>query len=289
MPSLSHETGVANSHSVLHCRGRVLGLERPVVMGVLNVTPDSFSDGGRFVRLDAAVERGVQMAEQGAAIIDVGGESTRPGAQPVDLPEELRRVIPVIARLRDHTSAILSVDTSKPEVMHAAAAAGASVINDVRALREPDALEAAAISGCAVCLMHMLGEPGSMQESPSYHDVVAEVRYFLEERVEACLNAGIAAERIALDPGFGFGKTLEHNLQLLRRLGELSVDGLPVLAGLSRKSMVGALTGRPAEERVHGSVALAVVAALNGARILRVHDVAATVDALNAVAAVQNS
>ncbi|MGH8181810.1 MAG: dihydropteroate synthase, partial [Steroidobacteraceae bacterium] len=228
-------------------------------------------------------------AEEGAAIIDVGGESTRPGSRPVDLHEELRRVIPVIARLRDHTPAILSVDTSKPEVMHAAAAAGAGMINDVRALREPGALEAAVITGCGVCLMHMLGEPHTMQDAPTYQDVVAEVRLFLEQRLETCLAAGLPAERIVLDPGFGFGKTLEHNLELLRHLGELSVAGLPVLAGLSRKSTVGAIIGRPADDRVHGSVALAVVAALNGARILRVHDVAATVDALKVVAAFQNS
>jgi dihydropteroate synthase len=267
----------------------VLGLERPVVMGVLNVTPDSFSDGGRFVRLDDAVERGVQMAEEGASIIDVGGESTRPGARPVGLDEELHRVVPVIARLRSRTRAILSVDTSKPEVMHAVAAAGAAMINDVRALREPGALEAAVTSGCAVCLMHMLGEPGTMQDAPSYPDVVGEVRQFLDERVEACLAAGLPAERIVVDPGFGFGKTLAHNVELLRHLGEISVRGLPVLAGLSRKSMVGALTGRPADERVHGSVALAVIAALNGARILRVHDVAATVDALAIVSAIRGS
>ncbi|HET9108176.1 MAG TPA: dihydropteroate synthase [Steroidobacteraceae bacterium] len=278
---------MAHPHSVLHCRGRVLGLEQPVVMGVLNVTPDSFSDGGRFVRLDDAVQRGLQMAQEGAAIIDVGGESTRPGAQQVALDEELRRVVPVIARLRARTQAVLSVDTSKPEVMHAAAAAGAAMINDVRALREPGALEAAAASGCAVCLMHMLGEPGTMQDSPSYQNVVVEVRQFLEQRVEACLEAGIGAERIVLDPGFGFGKTLQHNLELLRHLHELSVRDLPVLAGLSRKSMVGALTGRPPEERIHGSVALAVMAALNGARILRVHDVRATADALKIVGAVQ--
>jgi dihydropteroate synthase len=265
----------------------VLGLEQPVVMGVLNVTPDSFSDGGKFVRLDAAVERGLRMAEEGAAIVDVGGESTRPGAQPVSLDEELRRVIPVIARLHDRTSAVLSVDTSKPEVMDAAATAGAAMINDVRALREPGALEAAETSGCAVCLMHMLREPRTMQDAPAYRDVVAEVRHFLEERVGACFRAGIPAERIVLDPGFGFGKTLAHNLELLRHLGELSVSGLPILAGLSRKSMIGAITGRAADQRVQGSVALAVVAALNGARILRVHDVAATVDALKVVAAVQ--
>ncbi len=258
-------------------------------MGVLNVTPDSFSDGGRFVRLDDAVRRGVQMAEEGAAIIGVGGESTRPGAQAVGLDEELRRVIPVIARLRSSTRAILSVDTSKPEVMHAAAAAGAGMINDVRALRAPGALEAAVLSGCGVCLMHMLGEPSTMQDAPSYHDVVTEVRNFLADRVATCVAAGLPPERIVLDPGFGFGKTLAHNLELLRHLGELSVNGLPILAGLSRKSMVGALTGRPAGERIHGSVALAVIAAMNNARILRVHDVAATMDALNVVAAVQNS
>lgn len=266
----------------------MLGLEQPIVMGVLNVTPDSFSDGGKFVRLDDAVARGVQMAEEGAAIIDVGGESTRPGAEPVALDEELRRVIPVIARLRARTQAVLSVDTSKPEVMHAAAAAGAAMINDVRALRAPGALDAAVITGCAVCLMHMQGEPRTMQDAPTYRDVVAEVRQFLEERVAACLAEGLAAERIVLDPGFGFGKTWQHNLELLRRLRELSVSGLPLMAGLSRKSMVGALTGRPAGERVHGSIALAVVAALNGARILRAHDVAATVDALKVAAAVMN-
>jgi dihydropteroate synthase len=274
---------------VLHCRERVLGLERPLVMGVLNVTPDSFSDGGRFVRLEAATARGLQMVAEGAAIIDVGGESTRPGAEPVGIDEELRRVIPVIACLRSRTQALLSVDTSKPEVMQAAVAAGAGMINDVRALREPGALEAAVASGCAVCLMHMLGEPRTMQDAPRYGDVVGEVRRFLEERVEACVAAGLPLERLALDPGFGFGKTLAHNLELLRRLGELAVRGRPILAGLSRKAMVGALTGRPAEERVHGSVALAVVAALNGARILRVHDVAATVDAVTVVAAVKGS
>jgi len=289
MPSLWGEVDrVTASHSVLHCRGRVLGLERPVVMGVLNVTPDSFSDGGQFVKLDAAVARGIEMAEEGAAIIDVGGESTRPGSRPVDLQEELRRVIPVIARLRDRTAAILSVDTSKPEVMHAAAAAGAGMINDVRALREPGALEAAVATGCGVCLAHMLGEPHTMQDAPQYRDVVAEVRQFLGQRLEACLGAGLPAERVVLDPGFGFGKTLEHNLELLRHLGELSGAGLPILAGFSRKSMVGSITGRPADDRVHGSVALAVLAAVSGARILRAHDVAPTVDALKVVAAFQN-
>jgi dihydropteroate synthase len=266
----------------------VLELEQPVVMGVLNVTPDSFSDGGRFVEVEHAVTRALQMADEGAAIIDVGGESTRPGAEPVGVEEELRRVVPVIARLRPRTRAILSIDTSKAHVMQAAAAAGADMINDVRALREPGALEAAVLSGCAVCLMHMQGDPRTMQQAPSYADVVGEVRAFLGMRVEACLAAGLPLERLVLDPGFGFGKTVEHNLELLRRLGELSVQGLPLLAGLSRKSLVGTLTGRSAGERVPGSVALAILAALHGARILRVHDVAATVDALHVLAAVES-
>ncbi len=254
-------------------------------MGVLNVTPDSFSDGGRFFSPAAAVEQGVRMAAEGAAFIDVGGESTRPGAASVDAAEEARRVLPVIERLRTLTSAVICVDTSKPEVMRAAAAAGAGLINDVRALQASDALEAAAGSGCAVCLMHMQGEPRTMQRSPHYGDVVGEIRAFLAGRVRACRDAGMSAERIAVDPGFGFGKTVEHNLQLLRRLPEIVADGPPVLAGLSRKSMLGTLTGRASGERLAGSVALAVIAALAGARIIRVHDVAATVDALKVVAA----
>jgi dihydropteroate synthase len=271
----------------LRCGDKILDLTRPVVMGVLNVTPDSFSDGGRFVSVTAAVEQGVRMAAEGAALIDVGGESTRPGAEPVGTAEELRRVIPVIERLRAATAVIISVDTSKAEVMRAASAAGAGLINDVRALREPGAQDAAVASGCAVCLVHMQGEPRTMQVAPGYADVVAEVRAFLAARVAASLAAGLAVERLAVDPGFGFGKTLEHNLTLLRRLGELAADGLPVLVGLSRKSMLGTLTGRTAGERVYGSVALAVIAALAGARIVRAHDVAATVEALKVAAAVQ--
>ena len=273
---------------VLRCADQTLDLTRPVVMGVLNVTPDSFSDGGRFVSVAAAAEQGVRMAAEGAALIDVGGESTRPGAEPVSADEELRRVIPVIERLRAATAAIICVDTSKAEVMRAASAAGAGLINDVRALREPGALAAAAVSGCAVCLMHMQGEPRTMQLAPGYADVLAEVRGFLAARVASCVAAGLAAERLAVDPGFGFGKTLEHNLTLLRRLRELAADGLPVLVGLSRKSMLGTLTGRAAAERVYGSVALAVIAVLAGARIVRAHDVAATVDALKVAAAVGN-
>jgi dihydropteroate synthase len=257
-------------------------------MGVLNVTPDSFSDGGRFASPDAAVAQGLRMAAEGAAMIDVGGESTRPGAQPVNAAEELRRVLPVIERLRRATTAVVSVDTSRPEVMRAAAAAGAGFINDVRALSEPGALEAAAASGCGLCLMHMQGDPRTMQVAPHYSDVVAEVRAFLGARVTACRAAGIDPARLTVDPGFGFGKNLEHNLTLLRHLGELAADGPPVLVGLSRKSTVGKLTGRESGERVYGSLALAVIAALKGARIIRAHDVAATVDALKVAMAVED-
>jgi dihydropteroate synthase len=271
--------------AILRCGPKTLDLSRPVVMGVLNVTPDSFSDGGRFLPVEAAVAHGVRLAEEGAAIIDIGGESTRPGAALVSVDEELRRVVPVVERLRAATQAVISVDTSKPEVIREAVAAGAGLINDVRALAEPGALEAAAASGCAVCLMHMQGDPRTMQRAPSYVDVVKEVKAFLDEHVQRCRAAGVSSDRIVVDPGFGFGKTLEHNLELLRRLRELH-DELPVLVGLSRKSMVGTLTGRGAGERVHGSIALAVIAALNGARIVRAHDVAATVDALKMVAAV---
>ncbi|MDE2338845.1 MAG: dihydropteroate synthase [Gammaproteobacteria bacterium] len=255
-------------------------------MGVVNLTPDSFSDGGRYLEPAQALERALTLDAEGAAILDLGGESTRPGAAPVTEQEEIRRVLPVLERLRPRTRAILSIDTSKPEVMRAAAAAGVDLINDVYALRAPGALEAAAASGCAVCLMHMQGEPRTMQHAPHYDDVVGEVRAFLAERVSACRAAGIADARIVLDPGFGFGKTLEHNLTLLRRLEALRIEGLPLLAGLSRKSMIGALTGKPSEARVHGSVAAALIAAQNGARILRVHDVAATVDALKVLTAV---
>jgi dihydropteroate synthase len=256
-------------------------------MGVINVTPDSFSDGGSFRDPDAAVEHGRRMAEEGAAIIDVGGESTRPGAPEVAPEEELQRVIPVIERLRGAVDAVISVDTSKPEVMRAVVAAGAGLINDVRALRAPEALAAAAASGCAICLMHMQGAPATMQRAPCYDDVVSEVRAFLTARVRACRDAGIGAERLLVDPGFGFGKSGAHNLTLLRRLGELAADGPPVLVGLSRKSLLGTLTGRQPADRLAGSVALAVIAALNGARVIRAHDVAPTLDALKVVAAIQ--
>jgi dihydropteroate synthase len=270
----------------LTCAGRSISLARPLVMGVLNVTPDSFSDAGAYRHAEAAIEHGLAMVRQGAAFIDVGGESTRPGAAPVSADEELKRVLPVVQALSS-SAAIISIDTSKPEVMAAAAAAGAGLINDVRALRAPGALAAAQASGCAVCLMHMQGEPRTMQEHPHYRDVVAEVRDFLQGRIEACRSAGIGPQQILIDPGFGFGKTLAHNLTLLRRLAELTQLGVPLLAGLSRKSMLGKLTGRAAGERIHGSVALAVIAALQGARIIRAHDVAATVDALKVVAALE--
>ena len=277
---------VPHPSATLRCGDQTLDLTRVQVMGVLNVTPDSFSDSGHFFSTAAAVAHGVRLAEEGAALIDVGGESTRPGADPVAAEEELRRVLPVIAALRAATPAIISVDTSKPEVMRAAVAAGAGLINDVRALRAPGALAAAAASGCAVCLMHMRGEPRTMQQAPAYTDVLAEVRAFLRERVTVSVAAGISAEGLLVDPGFGFGKTFAHNLTLLRQLPQLAADGVPVLVGLSRKSMLGTLTDRPPGERVYGSVALAVIAALNGARIIRAHDVAATVDALKVTAAV---
>ena len=274
------------SSPLLVCADRSLDLSHPQVMGVLNVTPDSFSDGGRYASAQAAIDAGLRQVQAGAALIDVGGESTRPGSDPVPVAQELARVLPVIEGLRRACSAIISVDTSKPAVMHAAAAAGAGLINDVRALREPGALETAAASGCAVCLMHMQGEPRTMQGAPHYLDVVAEVRSFLLERVAASRAAGIGAERLLIDPGFGFGKNLAHNLALLRGLRSLGAAAPPLLVGLSRKSMLGTLTQRPAGERAAGSVALAVIAALNGARIVRAHDVAATVDALKVVAAV---
>ncbi|MCP5328595.1 MAG: dihydropteroate synthase [Sinobacteraceae bacterium] len=254
-------------------------------MGVLNVTADSFADGGRYLDLGAAIERAERMVADGAAIVDVGGESTRPGAAPVPLDEELRRVLPVVRHLAE-VPVVVSVDTSKPEVMRAAIDAGAGLVNDVRALQAPGALEAVARGGAGICLMHMQGEPATMQQAPAYGDVVTEVKAFLEARVQACTAAGIGAERICVDPGFGFGKTLEHNLQLLRALPQLGVAGRPVLVGLSRKSMLGALIRRPVEERLAGSLALALWALQGGARIIRTHDVGPTRDALSVWTAV---
>ncbi len=272
----------------LDCAGRFLVLDRPRVMGSVNVTPDSFSDGGEHATVDAAVAHALRLAEGGADILDIGGESTRPGADDVPVEEELRRVIPVIERLSKATSLPISIDTSKPEVMRAAVAAGAGMINDVYALRREGGLDAAAELGVPVVLMHMLGEPRSMQDAPDYDDVVADVHRFLAERIFAAEMSGIPKKRIVVDPGFGFGKTTAHNLALLAQLERFTDLGVPVLAGLSRKRTIGELTGRDdPHDRVHGSVAAHVIAAQRGAKLLRVHDVAATVDALkvwNAVA-----
>ena len=273
----------------LDCAGKPLDLSVPRVMGVLNVTPDSFSDGGRFARLPLALERAREMVAEGAAIIDVGGESTRPGALPVGVEEELRRVLPVVEALAAELPVPISVDPGTPKVIREAVAVGAGLVNDVRALRVPGALEAAAAAGVPVCLMHMQGEPGTMQASPRYDDVVGEVVRFLEERVAACEAQGIPRSRILLDPGFGFGKTLEHNLRLLHRLDRVAAVGLPVLVGMSRKSMFGALLDAPVHRRLYGGLAAAVVAVMRGARVVRTHDVRATVEALAVVSAVMDA
>lgn len=264
----------------LRCAGRTLDLSTPQVMGILNVTPDSFSDGGRFVLRDAALQQARAMAEQGASIIDIGGESTRPGALPVSEQEELDRVIPVIEALRSELDLVLSVDTSSPRVMSEAAAAGAGLINDVRALRRPGALETAKNSGLPVCLMHMQGDPSGMQNAPRYTDLIQDVVAFLRQRVDACVAAGIPRSQLLVDPGFGFGKTLHHNLLLLQQLDSLHTLAAPVLVGMSRKSMVGMVLDQPVEQRLFGSLALAVMAVQKGARIIRVHDVGPTVDAI---------
>lgn len=257
-------------------------------MGILNITPDSFSDGGSYLSQDQAISRASRMVVEGACIIDVGGESTRPGADQVAEQEELDRVIPVIEALSREIDRPISIDTSKPAVMQAAVAAGAGMINDVFALQAPGALETVASLEVPVCLMHMQGEPRSMQVLPEYQDVVIEVREFLRERTNACLDAGIPRERVLIDPGFGFGKTLEHNLRLLKNLTQLRELKLPLLVGISRKSMIGTLlNGAPVDERVFGSIAAAVLAVIEGAAILRVHDVKATIDALKVVRAVQ--
>jgi len=266
--------------TVLDCAGRTLDLSRPRVMGVLNVTPDSFSDGGAFLAPERAVEQARRMVSEGAAVIDVGGESTRPGAAQVPLEEELRRVVPVIEAVAAEPDVVVSVDTSKPEVMRAAVAAGAGLINDVRALRAPGALEMAARLDAAVCLMHMQGEPRTMQQTPHYDDVAGEVAAFLTERVRACEAAGIARERLLIDPGIGFGKTLEHNLSLLKHLDALGGLGLPILLGVSRKSFIGAVLDRPVGQRLYGSLALAALGVWQGAALVRVHDVAASAQVL---------
>ncbi len=261
----------------------------PAVMGILNVTPDSFSDGGRFMDRDSARRQADAMSSGGAAIIDIGGESTRPGSTAVDVQQELDRVLPAIEAVREVTDLPISIDTSKPAVMRAAVAAGAAMINDVMALQADGALSAAAEMGVPVCLMHMKGLPRTMQQNPVYTDVVGEVAAFLEARVDACVSAGLPADRIVVDPGFGFGKSPAHNIELLANLRQLRVRGRPLLVGISRKSTLGELTGRSANERMPASIAAAVIAVLQGAAIVRVHDVPATVDALKVATAVKSA
>jgi dihydropteroate synthase len=275
-----------DTFTTLDCNGRLLALDRPRIMGIVNVTPDSFSDGGAHDSVEAAIAHGLALAEAGADILDVGGESTRPGSRPVTEAEELARVVPVIEGLHARCALPISVDTSKPGVMRAAVAAGAGMVNDVHALRLEGAMDAAAALAVPVCLMHMLGEPADMQDDPRYEDVVAEVHGFFNQRLFACQMAGIERKRLLVDPGFGFGKTLEHNLRLLRQLARFTELGVPVLAGLSRKGMIGQLTGRPVAERDLGSAVAAVIAVQNGAALVRVHDVAGTVDALRVWTAV---
>ena len=265
---------------IVQCGSHQLDLSAPVVMGVLNVTPDSFSDGGKYLDVASATEHAHAMIAEGARIIDVGGESTRPGAASVSVAEELRRVIPVIEAVAKIPGVLVSIDTSKAEVMREAVAAGAGVINDVRALTEPGALDAAAATSAAVCLMHMQGQPVTMQSGPQYHDVVVEVIEYLRSRVDACDQVGIARNRIIIDPGIGFGKTLQHNLALLARVSSFNVLQCPVLIGVSRKSMMRQLLNRTVDQRIPGGVALATAAVLAGAKIIRTHDVAATLDAI---------
>ena len=268
------------------CRHRVIDLTRPVVMGILNVTPDSFSDGNRYSSVDAALERAARIEEEGAAIIDVGGESTRPGAAAVEEAVEIARVVPVIEGIAAASDIAISIDSSKPKVMAAAVAAGACIVNDVYALRAPGARACAAASEVGVCLMHMQGEPRTMQDNPHYDDVVAEVYGFLARQRDACVEAGIAREAIVLDPGLGFGKGLAHNMMLLRELSRFAALNAPLLVGVSRKSFIGRILGKPVDERLYGGLALAALAVTRGARIVRTHDVAATRDAVRMVSAV---
>lgn len=270
----------------LDCNGRVLDLRTPQVMGILNVTPDSFSDGGQHNNYDAAIKHALQMHAEGAAIIDVGGESTRPGAAAVSLDEELSRVIPVIEKLTQELDILISIDTCKAEVMRAAVMAGAGLINDVNALRAEGALEAAASLNVPVCLMHMQGVPGTMQQQPIYDNVTTDVKNFLHGRVAACEEAGIARDKIIIDPGFGFGKTLEHNLQLMRELSAFMDEDLPVLVGVSRKSMLGLILDADPGQRLYGTVSLQTMALMQGVHILRSHDVKAAVDCVKTVTAV---
>ena len=273
----------------LPCGNRVLDLAHTHVMGILNVTPDSFSDGGRFSQRDAALRHAEAMVAAGATLIDVGGESTRPGARAVSPVEELERIGPVVEALSRELDVIISVDTSTPAVIRETARLGAGLINDVRSLRREGALDAAAATGLPVCLMHMCGEPGDMQDNPQYEDLVGEVSAFLLERMEQCAAVGIPRERIILDPGFGFAKNLQHNLSLFKHMEALHALGRPLLVGVSRKSMIGQVLGRPVAERLSGGLALAAMAMIKGARILRVHDVAETVDVVRMIAAVESA
>ena len=271
---------------LLRLGSQTLSLDRPLVMGVLNVTPDSFSDGGKFFATDAAIRQAERMFAAGAAIVDVGGESTRPGAGQISEDEELDRVIAVIETISDGTDIAVSIDTSKPGVMRAAVNAGASMINDVYALRQDGAIEAASELDVAVCLMHMQGEPGTMQENPGYQDIPGDILDFLSKRITACRDAGIDDEKIVIDPGFGFGKTHEHNVRLLASLDRFQELGMPLLVGLSRKSTLGALTGKDVEERLPAGIAAAILAVERGAHIVRTHDVDETIDALKIASAV---
>ena len=277
------------SSTRLPCGNRVLDLAHTHVMGILNVTPDSFSDGGRFSQLDAALRHARAMVDAGATLIDVGGESTRPGARMVSPLEELERVAPIVELIHRELDVIISVDTSTPAVMREVARLGAGLINDVRSLRREGALDAAAATGLPVCLMHMLGEPGDMQDNPQYRDIVGDVGEFLVERVAQCAAVGITPDHIILDPGFGFAKNLQHNLSLFKHMDALHALGRPLLVGVSRKSMIGLALNRPVGERLHGSLALAALAIVKGARILRVHDVAETVDVVRMLAAVESA
>ncbi|NMX33181.1 dihydropteroate synthase [Pseudomonas sp. WS 5413] len=277
------------SSTRLPCGSRVLDLAHTHVMGILNVTPDSFSDGGRFSQLDAALRHAAAMVAAGATIIDVGGESTRPGARAVSPVEEMERVAPIVERIHRELDVIISVDTSTPAVMRETARLGAGLINDVRSLQRDGALDAAAATGLPVCLMHMLGEPGTMQDAPHYDHLVAEVTEFLVDRIAQCAAVGIAPERIILDPGFGFAKTLQHNLSLFKHMESLHALGRPLLVGVSRKSMIGMALNRPVGERLYGGLALAAFAVAKGARILRVHDVAETVDVVRMIEAVESA
>ena len=283
------EVSFSNMGNALQCADITLDLSNPCVMGILNVTPDSFSDGGYFFSTDDAVNQAKSMIDSGAVIIDVGGESTRPGAQAISVEEERRRVIPVIEHIYDaYPNTIISIDTSKPQIMADAISAGARLVNDVNALRNPGALEVIADSNVAVCLMHMKGEPRTMQSNPQYDDVVEEVKDFLQHRIDVCVDAGIARDRIIIDPGFGFGKTLQHNLLLIKNLEKFKALGAALLVGVSRKSMIGAILEQPVNDRMIGSISLAMLSLWLGADVLRVHDVAPTIDALKIFNAVKS-